>query len=256
MTFQFDMGWIWSVALLSVRMSTIFYLSVLDLFGRVPGRFRLMLIVVLSALLISANFSAVTPMPETLIEMLLGLTGELVLSVMLVLGLHAAFSAFQVAGRMIDFQSGFGAASLLNPATNSADPLIGTLLLFVAAFVFFSVDGHHLLLKGLVFSVQQVPLGSWGGGMNFSAVLHHYGLMFLLGMTIAAPVLAVLFFVDAGLAVMGKTMPQMNVYFIFLPLKVALGIGMTALSLKYMMPLISEVISSVFRYWDQVITAA
>ncbi|WP_020407780.1 flagellar biosynthetic protein FliR [Hahella ganghwensis] len=256
MTFQFDMGWIWSVVLLSVRMSTIFYLTVLDLFGRVPGRFRLIMVVTLSALLFSANFSVTAPLPGTLVEMVLDLAGEVVISVMLVLGLHVAFSTFQVAGRLVDFQSGFGAANLLNPATNSADPLIGTLLLFVATFVFFSVDGHHLVLRGLVYSVQQVPLGSWGGGMSLPAVLQQYGLMFLFGMTIAAPVLAVLFFVDAGLAVMGKTMPQMNVYFIFLPLKVALGVGMTALSLKYMLPLISEVISSIFRYWNQIITAA
>ncbi len=253
--FQIDGGWVWSIALLSVRMSVLFYVSILDLFGRIPGRFRFLLLVTLTFLIINIDPLLRAQLPETLMEMLQSLMSEFVLGFVLAIGLHTAFSTFQVAGRLIDFQSGFGAAGLLNPATNTSEPLIGTVLLFFAMFIFFAIDGHHMLIRGVIFSVEKIPLGREIGDLDFELIISQFSIAFLLGMTIAAPVIVTLFIVDSGFAVMGKTMPQMNVYFLILPLKVALGIGLTAISLKYLQPVYEEVFVGVFRYWHNLILA-
>ncbi|WP_431688989.1 flagellar biosynthetic protein FliR [Hahella sp. NBU794] len=254
MHFTIDLSWAWAWWLLSIRLALVVMASPFDMFGRLPGRIRFFLVFALALLMVRFSPTAGAQLPSSIVEMALACANELVLGLAMALGLHAAFTVFQIAGRLIDFQSGFGAANIMNPATNSAEPLMGTILLFFATFVFFSMDAHHMVIKGLAYSVAQVPPGSGLARMDFNGAMKQVGLMFSFAMVLAAPVLAVLFLLDVGVAVMARTMPQMNVYFLFLPLKVALGIGVTALSLKYLTPLIGEVFISIFRYWSGMLT--
>ena len=254
MQFSFDLTWLLTVALLSVRLAIVLFASPLDAFGRVPARVRVFFTIALAVFMASLAGVSKPALPGTGIELAVMVLNEVVLGIAMALAVHLAFAAFDLAGRLIDFQSGLGAASLINPATNAAEPLFGTVLMLLATLVFFLADGHHLFLQGLVFSLQMIPPGQPLPALDLPLVMHHLGLMFGLGLVLAAPVLACLLLVDIGIAVMARTMPQMNVYFLFLPLKVFLGLALTAMTLKYLSPLFLQVFTSLFRHWEATVS--
>ena len=77
--------------------------------------------------------------------------------------------------------------------------------------------------------------------------------VYVYGVIIAAPVIGVLMLLDTGIAVMGRTMPQMNVYFLFLPLKIGAALILTAASLRYLSPVLERLFLTVFEYWQRLL---
>ncbi|MDY7038336.1 MAG: glycosyltransferase, partial [Thermodesulfobacteriota bacterium] len=115
---------------------------------------------------------------------------ELVVGGLLAFGVFAAFAAFQFGGRVLDFQMGYGVANLIDPVTQAATPLIGTVLQLMAVITFYMLDGHHMIIRGLAFSLEQVPLGAPLQQLPMSAVVAQFGVMFsygLAGATTAKP---------------------------------------------------------------------
>jgi flagellar biosynthetic protein FliR len=178
---------------------------------------------------------------------------EALLGALLAFGLFAAFGAFLFGGRILDFQMGFSVANLIDPVTNAQSPLIGSILKLMAIVIFFSLDGHHLLLRGLLYSLEKIPPGGAFFEMNLKAVVEQFGLMFVFGIALVAPAVVTLLLLDVGMAFMARTMPQVNIFIVGLPLKIFVGLTVLALSLKFLGPLLNRIYESIFRYWEAVI---
>ena len=158
-----------------------------------------------------------------------------------------------VAGKLIDFQAGFGAAQILNPSTNAASPLIGTALSLFAVVLFFVSNAYQLAIRGIARSLTVSPPGSALSGLNLVVIVKQFGLTYIYGIIIAAPVVGTLLLIDTGIAVMGRSMPQMNVYFLFLPLKIGVALILTAIAVRYLSPVLEQLFLTSFRYWQQVV---
>lgn len=135
------------------------------------------------------------------------------------------FTALQVAGTVIDVQMGLMIANVFDPQTEAQVPLMGNFKYLIGILVFLSLNGHHLLLDGLMASVQVAPLGktpvfAWDSGSLAHLLTRQFGDMFAIALKISAPITASLFLVDVGLGVISRTVPQMNVFVIGLPLKI------------------------------------
>lgn len=76
--------------------------------------------------------------------------------------------------------------------------------------------------------------------------------MFVYGLAVVAPVVAVLLMLDVGMAVAARTMPQVNMFIVGFPLKIFMGLLVLALSLNYMGPLLEKIYASIFLYWQRV----
>jgi flagellar biosynthetic protein FliR len=163
------------------------------------------------------------------------------------------FAAFLLGGRIVDFQMGFGVAGLIDPATRTQAPLIGTILNLIAIMVFYTLDGHHYLLRGLAFSVEKIPPGAWLGDFDLAVVIAHFGAMFSFAIAIVAPVIFSILLLDVGLAVMARTMPQMNVFIVSLPLKIFTGLSVTALSMHTFTPLMEKIFEAMFVFWQNIL---
>ncbi|BCV24939.1 MAG TPA: flagellar type III secretion system protein FliR [Firmicutes bacterium] len=189
------------------------------------------------ALLLALTFLPLFPAaayrpPEALLPLALVLVRELVLGVVLGYAAGVILSAFTVAGQVLDLEIGFGIVNVFDPQSGVQAPLLGNLLYLMALVILLSSDGHHLLLQGLWTSWQAVPPGGFWGrpGLLWEAVRATI-VMFIAGIEIAAPVLASIFLADLALAVVARTMPQLNIFVVGLPLKSILGLGVLALSL-------------------------
>lgn len=239
--------------LVATRVSPLFLLTPLFAVARVPMRVRVLFTLALSLLLVSGLGIAPVNPPASLGGLMHAMVNELMLGMLLAFGLFTAFGAFLFGGRIIDFQMGFGVANLIDPATQSQAPLLGTALNMMAVMTFFLLDGHHLLIRGLVYSLEKIPPGSSLHELDPEAIIAQFGVMFVYGLAVVAPVIAVLLMLDVGMAVAARTMPQVNMFIVGFPLKIFMGLLVLALSLNYMGPLLEKIYASIFFFWQRVV---
>lgn len=177
---------------------------------RVPAIVRVLLAIALSGWIVSAGPAAAWAGGYETHGLAVAAAGELLLGIGLALTLQFAFAALLTVGRSIDIQIGFGLAALVDPATRNSLPLLGTVLVYAAAAIFFLGDGPVELLALWSASFQAVPLGS-GVMPDPEPLLAAVSAAFLVAMGIGGAVVLALFLIDLAIAFMSRTLPQMNV---------------------------------------------
>ncbi len=252
MTVDISIAWVAAILLLSIRFGVVIYLAPMIAVAKIPNQVMVPWVISISVgLLLISN---VQPLDiNNMAELFRAALSELVLGSLLAFGLLAAFAAFLLGGRIIDFQMGFGVATLIDPATRTQAPVIGSIFNLIAIMVFYTIDGHHYLLRGLAFSVEKVPPGTWIGDFEISVVIAHFGAMFTFAIAVAAPVIFSILLLDIGLAVMARTMPQMNVFIVSLPLKIFTGLSVTALMIHSLVPLMEKIFEVIFVFWQKIL---
>jgi len=244
-----DPRWLSAVFLLSLRLGPLFVLA--PVFGTVdfPVRLRVMLVFAFALLMVSAAGSAGSPLPLDAGALLSAAAAELLIGSALGFGLLAAFGAFQLGGRLLDIQIGFGVATLFDPTTRNQSPLLGTAFNLLATVLFFAVDGHHAIGRAVAESMQRVPPGAGLSHIGVDAVIAQFGAMFGYALALVAPAMIALLLLDVALAVVARTMPQMNIFIVAMPLKVAVGLFVMALAMRELAPLMQRVFGALPAYW-------
>ena len=253
MSVTVEVVWILAVALAALRIGAVFVLTPLFSFGGVPANVRVLFVLGLAALMVGGLNIQTLAVPTSLGHLVLAAISELVLGAFLAFGLFTAFAVFQLAGRIMDMQLGFGIATLIDPATRTQAPLLGTFLNLVALATFFAIDGHHLLIRGFAFSLEHIPPGTLLTNVDSGAVIAQFGGMFVYALALAAPVMFSVLLIDVVLAVVARTMPQMNIFIVGLPLKIFVGLVILAISLNYMAPFMARVFEDLFNYWHNLL---
>src|SRR5262249_37272141 len=164
---------------------------------------------------------------------------ELVIGIAMVFGVFAAFGAFLFGGRLLDIQIGFGVANLFDPITRSQGPLIGTGLNLLAVAV------HHMLFRGIAYSLSRFPPGRSLTELQPGAIVEQFGVVFAYGLMVVAPAVIILLLLDVGLSIAARTMPQMNIFIVAMPLKVVVGLLTLAFSMRYLAPALERVFDSI-----------
>lgn len=250
MLFHADILLITGVFLVFVRLSALFLLTPLFAVTQVPVKIRTLLLLALAGLLTAGLHIVPANVPSSLAMLMEAALYELFVGAAMAFGLFAAFGALLFGGRILDLQMGFGVANLIDPVTNTQGPLLGMILNLAGVLTFFLLDGHHMLIRGFAYSLEQVPVGHGFGELRMDAVVLQFGRMFVYGLMLVAPAVFALFLLDIGLAVAARTMPQINIFILGLPLKIFVGSVVLALSLKYVSPLLKKIFESIFRYWE------
>jgi len=187
----------------------------------------------------------VNPAAVGLPRLLLLLGNESVYGFALALIASLVFSAVKLGGRIIERQMGFAMAQILDPLTGERVQPLGSLLEMIFVVLFLSADGHHLLLMTLSRSYEAFPPGQIPQVSALAeGVVKAGSVMFLAGLRLAAPLLAVFLLLMVVLAVLARVVPEMNIFFVSLPLRAGLGLLMTGIFL----PLISRFVSE-FSDW-------
>ena len=148
-------------------------------------------------------------------------------------GLLTGFTAYfiiaavQIAGSFIDFQMGFAIANVIDPQTGAQSPLIGQFLYTFALLLMLSVNAHHLLLDGVFYSYQFVPIDQLylplGKENVIEFIVRSFNSMFLIAFQMSIPVVGSLFLVDIALGIVARTVPQLNIFVVGLPLKIGVS---------------------------------
>lgn len=230
-----------------MRLAPMLVIPGLTVFSWAPALIRLLILLVFAACV-----TLMVPVPaENLIQKPLVAAsyfiGEFLIGLMIALAIALPAAALNFAGRLADNQSGFSAANILNPSQErESESLFGTTLALAATVLFFAMSLHVDLLSLVASLFQYAPVGSISLASKSGPLLHAFSQQFLLAIMIAAPVLLAVFAIDVAAAFATRSMPQANVYFLALPVKVLTALLVFAATAKYLPELIGRLYSTAF----------
>lgn len=150
--------------------------------------------------------------------------------------------AVQVAGSFIDIKMGFAIASIINPVTGTRSPLVGNYLYIFAILLLLSINAHYMLIDGIYYSYQFIPLETLNIHFNTGSLAElatdSFVKMFVIAFQMAVPVVGCLFLVDIALGIVARAVPQVNVFFVGMPVQIFISF----LVLFIVMPLIMDLV--------------
>ena len=213
-------------------------LMVLPGFGDlyVPARFRLLLGIFLAMLLATALTTVLPALPDSPLRLMSLLGGEIVIGLFIGSVGRLMLSALETAGAIVSLQLGLSAAQIFNPLQAQQTAITGAFLTVFGVLLIFITDTHHLLLRGLIASYGLFPPGTFPGFADLSdAAVRLVAASFRLAVELSAPliVLGTVFFVALGF--LARLMPQLQIFFVILPVQVAGGLIVFAFTLYAVM---------------------
>ncbi len=188
----------------------------------VPPRVRVLLAVGLAFLITPTQIDTVILEPANLLDFAMLAGGELLVGLTLGLGVMLLFSGAQLAGQLISHLSGMALADVFQPGLDSSIPIYSQLLYLMSLTIFVLIDGHRMVMTGLMSAFAAVPPGS--AGMPLSATEAFTELLtqsFIVGIRTAAPITVAQLLGTLVLGLISRTLPQLNV--------LVMGFGINAL---------------------------
>jgi flagellar biosynthetic protein FliR len=234
-----------SFTLVFLRITAL--LVMIPVFGdrTVPARVKAGLGLILAVVIYPfLKTDSLPPYSANLIYMTIGMAGEVLIGVIIGFAARSIFAGVQAAGEVIGFQMGFSMASVLDPLSNTQISALSEFQYLLAMMVFLLVDGHHIFLNAIVESYRSIPpLGFSFSGPLMQTLFNFTRDVFVIAIKISAPIMAVMIFVNIGLGVIARTVPQINVFIVGFPLQIAVGFFFIGLAI----PLLVNWLSAIFH---------
>jgi len=199
-----------AILLISLRIAPVFAFAPPFTLMRTPASVRLLLGIGLSVWLVASHPQQTWQVDFWSNGLVATAASELFMGVALALALQLAFAALLTAGRAIDIQAGFGLALLVDPATRTQMPLVGTVFVYAAGALFFATGGAADLLAVWSASIAQVPLGTPAGDGGLAILISYISAAFIMAFGVAGLIMLTLFLIDLSIAFVSRTLPQMN----------------------------------------------
>jgi len=159
------------------------------------------------------------------------------------------FEGFSIAGGIVGLQMGMGIANVMDPTSREQIPIITQFWLPIMVLFLLLMDGHHFFIETFFGSFQMIPLGMGELSSNSGeSIVRGGSRIYDIGIRFAAPFIAFLLLLDAGVGFMARTMPQLNVFFITLPLKIFSGLIMLIISLNIFQVLFDSVYNDIVEF--------
>jgi len=245
--------WLTAVLLCTLRLSAALLFAPFWQALGLPVQVRAMIILAFSATLVMSTHAVPPVAPDGVPGLLTAAVHELMTGALLAFGVFTAFAAFSFAGNALDLQLGFNIANVFDPATHSQSPLLASLFGLTAAVLFFTFDAHHALIRGFAYSLERIPLGAPAPVPDPGLLGRQFGIVFTLGLALAAPVLFCVFMVELAMAVLSRNLQQLNVFVLGTPIKIALGLSLLAVLAPQFGHTARRVFDAIFNFWEAVL---
>jgi flagellar biosynthetic protein FliR len=208
---------------------------------QVPVSMKIGLILFTSIVIFPLVQARPLPEPQGIFDLAVFLLSDVTIGLGIAYITRLIFAAVQIAGTVVDFQMGFGVVNVIDPQTDTQVSVTAQFHNIVAVLIFLAVDAHHFILQAIVESFFIINPAE----INFSSLTPEYMLYLFSGtfttaVKIAAPIMAILFFLSVGLGLVARTVPQMNVFIVGFPLQIGVGLLMVGLSLSFFSVLVQQ----------------
>ncbi|TAK25339.1 MAG: flagellar biosynthetic protein FliR [Chloroflexota bacterium] len=209
----------------------------------IPAPAKIGLAALLAFTMMPGAIDAQPVVPNAFLPFLLVVAQELLVGLAFGFAAQVVFSGLQTAGQLIGTQMGLTIASAFDPVSQSQQVnYIDQLYTLLAGLVFLTINGHHWTILALQQSFEIVPLGRLALG---EAVANDFVRLtaeaLVMSVRIGLPVAATLIVTDVAFLLIGRSAPQMNVFFVGQPLKIGIGLVAFFVALPVMVGLMGTV---------------
>ncbi len=202
----------------------------------ISARLRLTIALILAAVLLPLHRNAYHVDPTALGPIIVFLVEEIVIGAVLGLTARLTISALDVAGSVIAQQLGLGFVTAVDPMQGEQGVILGNFLTMLGVTMFFATDMHHLVIFALNDSYTLFEPGELPASGDVAALLTKtVAGAFRIGIQLSAPFLVFGLLFNLGLGLLSRMMPQMQVFFVALPLSILLGFLFMVLVIGSMM---------------------
>jgi flagellar biosynthetic protein FliR len=206
----------------------------------VPATAKLGLALLVAVLVVPLLPPAPSPDPASAAGALIA-AQQLLIGLAMGFSMRVALSAAQMAGQLVGLQMGLGFAQFFDPQSGGQSVVLDRFLGLFAVLIFFSIDGHHLVLGALTESFRALPIAAAPVDALGARVLVEWaGTIFTAGLLIALPVVATLLIVNLALGIMMRAAPPLNIFAVGFPATLVIGLLALYLAAPYLGPALAD----------------
>jgi len=235
----------YGVMLIFLRVAAIVFSSpVLDT-DTIPAVFKAGLAIAVSILLLPVVDTVVTVRGLSLMTFGIGVFSEIAIGVTIGLSVKLLFSGIQLAGQIVGYQMGFAVANVVDPATSTQIPILAQFYNLTAMLVFLAINAHHLFFSALVDSYTILPPLSMHISPQLVGMMMRLAAnMFVVAIKVGAPLIAVMLMVSVALGMVARTVPQIHIFIVAMPLKIVIGLVFLLMVSPYLTAFLIDLFSS------------
>jgi flagellar biosynthetic protein FliR len=198
----------------------------------VPPRIRLSLALLITMAVSPVVAGVIKTVPGTVGALAGDVIHELMVGIIIGAILRLFFTALATAGEVISIQTTLSFAQTANPALGIQGSTLGAFLTLIGVTLVMTTDLHHLFLASIVRSYSLFPFGHTVMVADATTLaIRTMADSFALGVQLAAPIIVFSLVFNIATGLVGRVMPQFQVFFVATPLSVMLGMSILALSL-------------------------
>jgi type III secretion protein T len=156
------------------------------------------------------------------------------------------FWAVEAVGSLVDRQRGAAMAATFDPATGSETTPMGHFMLQLAIVLFFSTGAFRLFLSTFYESYRVWPILSYlpKPDADFARFFLEKTDDFMqMALLLSAPMLITMFLSELGLGLINRFAPQLNVFFLSMPIKSALAILVLIVYMEFFISYMKELLA-------------
>jgi flagellar biosynthesis protein FliR len=210
----------------------------------IPTQVRVGLGLILAALLMPWQLLPTSAEALPLLGLVMAIGRELLIGILAGFAASLTFNMLQIAGEMMALGSGFGAGRILNPTLGDSGSAMDQLFVMVAMLIFLVLNGHHSVILAVQRTFVVLPINHPLPEFTAGVLITTTAQLIAAGVQIALPVVGALLMTDITLGLLARVAPQIQVFFLGLPLKIAIGMFALGLVMSISMPFVSEIFAS------------
>lgn len=212
------------------------------------ARIRLTMALILAAVVLPLHRAAYHIDTAALAPAVVMLIEEILIGAVLGMTARLTISALDVAGSVIAQQLGLGFVTAIDPTQGEQEAIVGNFLTMLGLTLIFATNMHYLVIAALNDSYNVFAPGEvLGTGDVAALVTRTVSGAFRVGIQLSAPFLAFGLLFNIGLGVLSRLMPQMQVFFVALPLSIMIGLLFLLLGLGAMMGFFLDYVAGVLH---------
>lgn len=202
----------------------------------VSSRLRLLLALAITFVALPVLQDRLPPLPGDVLSLFVMCLGEVAIGVFLAMLVQIMMSALELAGNMVATQANLANALVFDPVTEQQAALVTGFFSNLAVLLILMTGMHHLFLRALIDSYgiftpgQPLPMGDFA-----EALVKGMGAAFAVALQLSAPVVISGLVFQIGMGLLSRLMPQMQVFFVVMPLQTLMGLAVLMISLSSLM---------------------
>lgn len=214
----------------------------------VPVLFRIGLAVSASILLVPVLPPFDLPYLSDGFSLGVAAAGEILLGLLAGMAVRLVFEGLQLAGQVAGYQMGLAIAEVIDPASEEQVALLSQFNTLLATLIFLAINGHHAFIRCLVESYEIVPPISFHvSGPVMERLIRLSAELFIVGLKAGAPIVVALMLSTVSFGLVARTVPQMNIFIVSMPLNIGIGLLFIGLSLPHLAGYIGDLFGATAR---------